>query len=241
MILRPPHSKDPTSFSEGLSSWSLAAEATNHLFYAFLRALRTGPDGKPIPERLPKTLNQLVEEYVYPPELLYRSRLVAVPMITLTVGRLSANPLVLLRRVAKTISFENPADFNSEDDFNTLYFLFRDSNSINYKISSESLRIIQEVINENPLVTNHPLHIKDTPKLSYDVRGKTWSKFYNHAYVNPGTGELSQPLTSYVYDDNQLQQILRSSAPTQETHNLPYPENDVGFKDINLGKRCCCE
>lgn len=178
--IRTPKSEEPTSFADGLAAWSVASEATNHLFTAFLRNL----DPTDIPEipappfgRLPKPLEVIARSMPYPPKPLFKSRLVAVPMVTLTVGKLSANPMVLLRRVAKTIRFDNPPIFHSEDDFNTLYFLFSDPDAIEYKVSPESLRILNEVIQENPISTDHPLLIKDTPNQPHDIRGRRGQSF----------------------------------------------------------------
>lgn len=226
--IRTPKSEEPTSFADGLAAWSVASEATNHLFTAFLRNL----DPTDMPEipappfgRLPKPLEVIARSMPYPPKPLFKSRLVAVPMVTLTVGKLSANPMVLLRRVAKTIRFDNPPIFHSEDDFNTLYFLFSDPDAIEYKISPESLRILNEVIQENPISTDHPLLIKDTPNQPHDIRGKSWSKFYNHAYIDPVSGDVSRPLTNYIYDEGQIKHVLNASVPSQEKPSLPYPED----------------
>ncbi|CAN6674736.1 hypothetical protein TRVA0_063S00188 [Trichomonascus vanleenenianus] len=227
--IRKPDMNEPTSFADGLGAWSTAADATNHIFLAFLRLFQTRPPapGEPLKPLgpLPRSLLPYLENNRYPPKPLSadRSRLVAVPMITLTVGKLSASPLVLLRRVAKTIRFDNPPLFHSEDDFNTLFFLFSDPESIEYKMSPESLRIVNDIINENPLITDHPIHIKDTPSLPYDVRAKTWSKFYNHAYVDPVYGEICRPLNNYIYDEYQMHSILKATVPSQERSSLPYP------------------
>ncbi|ANB13414.1 Msb1p [Sugiyamaella lignohabitans] len=224
--IKKPGAKESTSFAEGLAAWSLAAEATNHMFFAFVRSLSAAPRPGGGTSALPRPLeNLLLTEQDYPPEPIYKSKLVAVPMVTLTVGKLSSNPLVLLRRVAKTIRFDNPNVFATEDDFNTLYFLFNEPDTIEYKIADESLRIIKEIVNENPLVTDHPILIKETPKLAYDLRGKTWSKFYNHAFIDPATGDLRRPLTNYVYDDEQLKDIKRVGVPSQEVKALPYPDS----------------
>lgn len=219
-----PNKESPTNFGEGLSCWSIAAEACYHLFLAFLRTMYPLP-GENRVVTLPKSLETLLLKEQYPPKPLYKSRLITVPKITLTVGRLSANPFVLLQRVSKTIQFENPEKFNSEDDFNTLYYLFSDVNEIENRMSPESKRILEEISKENTIFSDHPLKIKDTVRLPYDVRGKTWSKFYNHAYIDPATGDPHRPLTNYVYEDHQREMILQSSLPSSERPPLPYPDS----------------
>lgn len=219
-----PKKEAPSNFADGLSCWSVAAEACYHLFLAFLRTMYPLP-GENRVVTLPKSLESLLLKEQYPPKPLYKSRLITVPKITLSVGRLSANPFVLLQRVAKTIQFENPEKFSSEDDFSTLYFLFSDINEIENRMSPESKRILEEISKENTIFSDHPLKIKDTIKLPYDVRAKTWSKFYNHAYIDPVTGEPHRPLTNYVYEDHQREMILQSSLPKAERAPLPYPDS----------------
>lgn len=235
--IKKPNAKDSTSFADGLAAWSVASEAANHLFFAFLRSLSPviPTNGGPMLKtqamsKFPRPLETLLVSTTYPPPPIYKSRLITVPMVTLTVGKLSANPLVLLRRVAKTIRFDNPELFDCEDDFNTLYFLFSDPSSVESKMTPESLRITKEIMRENPLVSDHKLLIKETPKFSFDVRGKTWSRHYNHAFVDPATGELRRPLTNYVYDEEQLREISKASAPRQEIPNLPYPIDEDELK-----------
>lgn len=233
--LKRPDSKDSTSFEDGLDAWSVASDAANHLFYAFLRsrdpyaAKSSGPgQGKKVRDasNFPRPLEALLASTTYPPPPIFKLGLLRVPMVTLTVGKLSATPLVLLQRIANTIKFDNADRFDCEDDFNTLYFLFSDPDSIEMRMTDESLRITNQIIRENPLISEHKILIKETPKFSFDVRCKTWSKYYNHAFVDPVSGELRRPLTNYVYDNAQRKQVLRASAPRQEIPNLPYPVND---------------
>lgn len=226
-----PKKEPPSNFEQGLSCWSVAAEACYHMFLAFLRTMYPRP-GEMRAVNLPKTLESLLfKEATYPPKPDYKSRLIQVPKITLSVGRLSASPFVLLQRVAKTIPFDNNVKFGNEDDFATLYYLFSDINQIENHMSPESKRILEEITKENCIFSDHKLNIKDTPSLPFDVRAKTWSKSYNHAYINAVTGEPTRPLTNYVYEDHQREMIMRSAMPKQERAPLPYPDSPT------LGKR----
>jgi hypothetical protein len=229
----------PADFATGLSCWSVAAEASYHLFLAFLRSVYPDQNERYL-IKFPRVLEQLLLKQAYPPKPMYKNRLITVPKITLSVGRLSANPFVLLQRISKTIQFENPAMFPSEDDFDTLYFLFSDINEIEKRMSPESKRILEEVSKENSIFTDNTLFIKDTPELPYDIRARTWSKHYNQAYIDPVTGEPHRPLTNYVYEDSQREMIMKSSSlPKAQRPVLPYPESPTldGIKDkpIHIG------
>ncbi|KAF5096599.1 hypothetical protein D0Z00_002724 [Geotrichum galactomycetum] len=229
----------PADFATGLSCWSVAAEASYHLFLAFLRSVYPDQNERYL-IKFPRVLEQLLLKQAYPPKPMYKNRLITVPKITLSVGRLSANPFVLLQRISKTIQFENPAMFPSEDDFDTLYFLFSDINEIEKRMSPESKRILEEVSKENSIFTDNSLFIKDTPELPYDIRARTWSKHYNQAYIDPVTGEPHRPLTNYVYEDSQREMIMKSSSlPKAQRPVLPYPESPTldGIKDkpIHIG------
>lgn len=221
-----PKREPPSNFDQGLSCWTLAADACYHMFLAFLRTMYPLP-GEIRAVNLPKSLESLlVKETSYPPKKTdYQSRLIKVPKITLSVGRLSASPFVLLQRISKILSFERPEQFGSEDDFSTLYYLFQDINDVENRMSPESKRILEEITKENSIFSEHKLRIKDTPELAYDVRAKTWSKFYNHAYINPVTGEPCRPLTNYAYEAHQRKMIINASMPKAERSSLPYPDS----------------
>lgn len=216
----------PSNFEQGLACWTLAADSCYHMFLAFLRTMYPMP-GEMRTVKLPKSLETLlVKETSYPPKKMdYKSRLMKVPKITLSVGRLSASPFVLLQRVAKIIPFESPTQYGSEDDFSTLFYLFSDISDVENRMSPESKRILEEITKENCIFSEHRLNIKETVNLPYDVRAKTWSKLYNHAYINPVTGEPCRPLTNYAYEAHQRQMIINSSMPKSERGALAYPES----------------
>lgn len=221
--LSPPNKETPTNFGEGLACWSVAAEASYHMFLAYIRTQFPKPGlGKIV--TLPKILETMLLNEPYPPKPLYETRLTAVPKITLFVGRLSSDPFVLLHRVAKTIRLDDPSKFASQDDYQTLYTLFNDKDNIESQMSPESRRVLEEISKSNGILsTDHTLKIKDTVRLSYDVRGKTWSKYYNNAFVDPVTGEPHRPLTNYVYPPNFRTRIEQSQRPYSERPSLPYP------------------
>lgn len=218
-----PNKETPTSFGEGLACWSVAAEATYHMFLARIRTQFPKPGtGKLV--SLPKILETMLLSEPYPPKPLYKTRLTTVPKITLLVGRLSSDPLVLLQRVAKTIQLSDSSKFASIDEYQTLNTLFHSKEDIELRMSVESRRILEEISRANGiLATDHNMMIKDTVNLSYDVRCKTWSKFYNNAFIDPVTGDLHRPLTNYVYPPNYKTRIEQSQRPYSERPTTAYP------------------
>lgn len=92
------HSDDGKGFEGGYRSWSTAAEASSHLFFAYLRSL--SPEADPsmsVIERIPRSLQALLASTEYPPEtptLLQRS----TPRVVMMVDSVSPTPFALLRR-----------------------------------------------------------------------------------------------------------------------------------------------
>ena len=92
------HSDDGKGFEGGYNSWSSAANASSHLFFAYLRSL--SPEASPsmsVIERIPRSLQALLASTEYPPEiptLMQRS----TPRVVMLVDTVSPTPFALLRR-----------------------------------------------------------------------------------------------------------------------------------------------
>jgi len=219
-----PNQEAPTSFGDGVSCWSVAAEAFFHFYLAFLRTFlpMAGSEEQVV---LPLNLvNFLMNNKDYPPQKSLSNRqLMTVPKITLTVGKLSASPFVLLKRVSQSISLSDPDQFNTQDDYTTLRYLFDDPKGTDSRLTPESKRILLEITDQNTIFNDHVMKIKDTVRLPYDLRGRTWSKSYNHCYIDPITGDPHRPFTNYVYEDHQRESIMKSRLPSSERQNAPYP------------------
>ncbi|EME79030.1 uncharacterized protein MYCFIDRAFT_105741, partial [Pseudocercospora fijiensis CIRAD86] len=129
------HSDDGKGFEGGYKSWTSAADASSHLFFAYLRSL--SPDTNPsmnVIERIPRSLQALVASTEYPPEtpsLLQRS----TPRVVMMVDSVSPTPFSLLRR-AKHFeyrdqdqllrvfsSFDDPLDALTDECKRVLYAL----------------------------------------------------------------------------------------------------------------------
>ncbi|RKF58941.1 putative morphogenesis protein msb1 [Erysiphe neolycopersici] len=91
-------SEDGNGFEGGYSKWTSAADATSHLFFAYLRSLSPdsskGLSGISI---LPVSLQKLLEETDYPPKPLKRMQS-KTPRVLMIVETISPTPFSLLRR-----------------------------------------------------------------------------------------------------------------------------------------------
>lgn len=121
------HSDDCKGFEGGYKSWTAAADASSHLFFAYLRSL--SPDTAPsmnVIERIPRSLQALVASTEYPPErptLLQRS----TARVVMLVDSVSPTPFALLRRaknfeyrdrdevLREFAEFEDPIDALTEE------------------------------------------------------------------------------------------------------------------------------
>lgn len=100
------HEDDGNGFEGGYKQWSQAADASSHLFFAYLRSLSPEADpSKSVISRIPRSLQALLAQTEYPPEtpaLLQRT----TPRVVMLVDSVSPTPFALLRR-AKHFEYGN--------------------------------------------------------------------------------------------------------------------------------------
>ncbi|KAK4105389.1 hypothetical protein N658DRAFT_482892 [Parathielavia hyrcaniae] len=91
------HTDNGNGFEGGYKSWLTAADATSHLFFAYLRSLAPEPTTRGAISLLPMSLQKLLQETEYPPQrpALLQTSTYRVAMIVDTV---SPTPFALLRR-----------------------------------------------------------------------------------------------------------------------------------------------
>jgi hypothetical protein len=91
-------SDDGKGFEGGYKSWTTAADASSHLFFAYLRGHSAEADpSMRLIERIPRSLQALLAQTEYPPEpptLMQRS----TPRVVMIVDTVSPTPFALLRR-----------------------------------------------------------------------------------------------------------------------------------------------
>ncbi|KAK3716699.1 multicopy suppressor of a budding defect [Vermiconidia calcicola] len=136
------HSDDGKGFEGGYKSWSNAADATSHLFFAYLRSLSPEVDhSKSLIERIPRSLQALLASTEYPPDtpsLMRRS----TPRVVMLVDAVSPTPFALLRRAKKFeyrdrdrvlreySAFEDPIDALTEECKRVLYAISSNNSSV---------------------------------------------------------------------------------------------------------------
>ena len=127
------HSDEDKGFEGGYKSWNRAADASSHLFFAYLRSL--SPEVEPsmnVIERIPRSLQALLASTEYPPESptsLQRS----TPRVVMIVDTVSPTPFALLRRakhfeyrdrdrvLREYSEFEDPIDALTDECKRVLY------------------------------------------------------------------------------------------------------------------------
>ncbi|QPG74501.1 hypothetical protein FOA43_001831 [Brettanomyces nanus] len=99
--------------------------------------------------RLPKQLQQILKNNVYPPSptstVASSQYMQEIPKVTLRVNHPSRNPAELLSRVSRTLKFDNPTLFYTREDFLLLKRLFKNQDAIMDKLSPEGCRIMDNV------------------------------------------------------------------------------------------------
>nr|OQO18501.1 hypothetical protein B0A51_16721 [Rachicladosporium sp. CCFEE 5018] len=138
-------SDEGKGFEGGYKSWTVAADAASHLFFAHLRSL--SPEANPslsLIERIPRSLQALLAQTEYPPEtptLMQR----ATPRVLMIVDAVSPTPFALLRRakhfeyrdqdrVLRELSdFEDPIDALTDECRRVLYAVASTNSSANVR------------------------------------------------------------------------------------------------------------
>ncbi|KAF2217952.1 hypothetical protein CERZMDRAFT_64038 [Cercospora zeae-maydis SCOH1-5] len=145
------YTDDGNGFEGGYKSWEKAADASSHLFFAYLRSL--SPDTDPsltVIERIPRSLQALLASTEYPPEtptLLQRS----TPRVVMMVDTVSPTPFALLRRaknfeyrdrdrvLRSFAEFEDPVDALTEECKRVLFAISNTNASMSVARSRQGL------------------------------------------------------------------------------------------------------
>ena len=153
------HDDGGQGFEGGYKSWLKAADATSHLFFAYLRCLAPLPT-LGAPSTLPLSLQKLLQETEYPPQrpALLQSSTHKVAMIVETV---SPTPFALLRRA-------NHFQYREEDKALREFSEFEDPVQA---LTEECRRVLKAVsaANQSQAVSSS--------KHSTSLRDASWSRF----------------------------------------------------------------
>lgn len=146
-------------FEAGYKSWANAADATSHLFFAYLRSLSPeSPRGANGILGLPRSLQQLVESTEYPPEDSLLSN--DTTKVVMIVDVVSPTPYALLRRAK---------NFEYRDDDSALQQFASYDDPVQV-LTDECRRVLKSIssINESNV---------STTKESTSLLDPSWSRF----------------------------------------------------------------
>ncbi|CAG8083760.1 unnamed protein product [Penicillium olsonii] len=154
------HADTGGGFEAAYKSWAAAADATSHLFFAYLRSLTPDvPRGVSGISSLPISLQTLVEATEYPPETPTLLQ-VTTTKVVMIVENVSPTPFALLRR-AKNFEYR-------DDDWHLQEFAnYEDPISA---LTDECLRVLKCISSANESSVS-------STKQSTSLRDASWSRF----------------------------------------------------------------
>ncbi|KAL8803375.1 MAG: hypothetical protein Q9200_006239 [Gallowayella weberi] len=192
-------------FDGGYKSWASAADATSHLFFAYLRSL--SPDsvrGVNGILALPRSLQALVEGTDYPPQ---PTRVSATSKVVMIVDRVSPTPFALLRRAKH---------FQYRDDDEALQE-FSDYQDPVEALTEECRRVIKCISSTNQSAAA-------TSRVSTSLRNPDaeWSRFEDLGFGSYAN-ESEDDLKSSVLNRNRRAQNGLTSAPRSQANGVGRP------------------
>ncbi|KAM0712227.1 hypothetical protein Q7P37_011321 [Cladosporium fusiforme] len=165
------HSDNGKGFEGGYKSWTAAADATSHLFFAYLRTL--SPEADPslsVIERIPRSLQALLAQTEYPPEtptMLQRS----TPRVLMLVDTVSPGPFALLRRAKH---FEYQSD-------NRVLLEFSEYDDPTEALTDECKRVLYAI------ATTNSSGAVDSRQAKIQNPEESWSAFSNMGFSDLGS------------------------------------------------------
>ncbi|KAB8596118.1 hypothetical protein FH972_025827 [Carpinus fangiana] len=159
------HSDSGKGFDGGYKSWSKAADATSHMYFAYLRS--RAPDttiGTGGISQLPRSLQALVSQTEYPPEIPSLLQCEA-PKVVMIVDSVSPTPYALLRRAKH---------FEYNDNDKTLQAFSNYDDPVR-ALTFECRRVLNAISSTNQSVVQ-PLQVESSG-LAQTRTDSTWSLF----------------------------------------------------------------
>jgi len=169
------HTDDGKGFTGGYRSWTAAADASTHLFFAYLRTL--SPEEHPsmsLIERIPRSLQALLASTEYPPATPNMMQK-ATPKVVMIVDSVSPTPFALLRRAKH---FE----YRANDRVLRRYSEFDDPVQA---LTEECKRVLYAISNVNSAsVEAGPVHAAK--------RDESWTSFLNTGFADIDEKKLAK-------------------------------------------------
>lgn len=179
---------------------SSAADATSHLFFAYLRSLSPeSAQGVNGIAALPMSLQRLVQDMTYPPE---SPPSASASKVVMVVDRVSPTPFALLRRAK---------NFEYRDEDRTLQ-QFSDFEDPVQALTDECRRILDSISSANQSAVS-------TTKASTSLGDASWSRFEDIGFSGFGDFDDDEPDTA----------MAKKRAPPQGLRTTPQTQtNDLG-------------
>ncbi|KAL5345707.1 hypothetical protein ACLOAV_009461 [Pseudogymnoascus australis] len=199
------HANKGDGFDGGYKSWSAAADATSHLFFAYLRSM--SPDSvKGINgiSTLPISLQKLVQETEYPPmtpTLMFYS----TPKVAMIVESVSPTPFALLRRAK---------DFVYRDEDHALQDLSKYDDAVK-ALSDECRRVLRSISSSNQTQVSNS-------KNSTGLKDASWSRFEDIGFSGAFDETEEDQEDQFAAKRRENAQSLRS-APHSNTLDMGRP------------------
>ncbi|KAL8751559.1 MAG: hypothetical protein Q9184_006031 [Pyrenodesmia sp. 2 TL-2023] len=192
-------------FDGGYKSWTRAADATCHLFFAYLRSL--SPDsvhGINGISMLPRSLQALVQATEYPPE---QSSMNAISKVVMIVDRVSPTPFALLRR-AKHFEYREDDEVLQE---------FSEYEDPAQALTEECRRVLKCISSTNQSTSA-------TSKASTSLRhpDAEWSRFEDLGFGSLAN-ESEDDLKSSAFTKTLKSQQGLTSAPRSQNNDMGRP------------------
>ncbi|KAK2046884.1 DUF1708-domain-containing protein [Colletotrichum somersetense] len=155
-----------SGFEGGYKAWATAADATSHLFFAYLRSLAPHKQTQGAISMLPMSLQKLLQETEYPPQKpsLMQSSTYRVVMIVDTV---SPTPFALLRRA-------NHFQYREEDRALREFSEYEDPVKA---LTEECRRVLKAISSANQSQVSSAKH-------STSLRDASWSRFEDIGFAS---------------------------------------------------------
>ncbi|KAK4659290.1 hypothetical protein QC762_108870 [Podospora pseudocomata] len=185
-------------FEGAYKAWLKAADATSHLFFAYLRSLAPEPVVGGI-SLLPMSLQKLLQETEYPPQRphLLQTSTYRVAMIVDTV---SPTPFALLRRA-------NHFQYRDDDRALKQWSEYEDPIKA---LTEECVRVLRAISAANQS------HAVSSSKHSTSLRDASWSRFEDIGFA------------SALEEEDELDDSLAVQRRQQGMRNTPASGNDLG-------------
>ncbi|OBT73796.1 hypothetical protein VF21_07998 [Pseudogymnoascus sp. 05NY08] len=200
------HGNKGEGFDGGYKGWSAAADATSHLFFAYLRSMSPesvkGVNGI---STLPISLQKLVQETEYPP-MTPTLMLYSTPKVAMIVESVSPTPFALLRRANNFVYRDEDhalQDFSNYDDPVKA-------------LSDECRRVLRSISSSNQTQVSNS-------KNSTGLKDASWSRFEDIGFSGAfDEAEEDQEDQTFGAKRRENAQSLRS-APHSKTMDMGRP------------------